>query len=279
MLKVNRHKLKSIKCDKLKIVHISDLHYTSKFDLNLFKKIIQNTKELRPDYIFITGDIVDYASVLNDKEISKNLLIFLESLSYISKVFISLGNHDLDSSNDTSKWKELLKNEENIYLLDNEIYSDFKVNIVGVTLPHNYYYGKPIENPRIITNELSKYTLDNKYNILLIHSPRKVFSKDVTNTKLLGSFDLILSGHMHNGLIPKFLTKFPSSTGLVSPSRSLFPKYARGKVTKKINNHECTLIISGGVLQISPNMPSYVKLFKSMYNSEIGLIEIRDKNE
>lgn len=281
MLKISKHKIDSRKIEKLKVAHISDIHYTKNFSLSLQRNIIRNIKEFIPDYICITGDIVDSINVIDDKEISKNLLIFLEALASISKVFIVLGNHDLDNNLDIymNKWKELLKNEENIYLLDNEKYSDFRVNVIGITLPHNYYSMKPYENPRILTGELNKYTLDDKYSILLIHSPRKVFTKDVINNKLFEHIDLILSGHTHNGLVPKFLNKFPGSRGLIGPSKTLFPKYARGVIRKKINNHECTLIITGGILKVTPSMPWYTKLFKKMYNSEIELIEIREKDE
>lgn len=284
MLKINKHKINSRNLERLNLAHISDIHYTKDFDLNLQKNIIRNMKEFGPDYICITGDIIDYSSILDDKEISKNLLIFLESLSSISKVFIVLGSHDLESKNKEfnsymKKWKELLKGEENIYLLDNEKYSDFRVNIIGITLPYNYYNNKPYENPRILNLELNKYTLDDKYSILLIHSPRRIFTKEVINNELLMHLDLVLSGHMHNGLMPKFLNKLPGSRGLISPSKSFFPKYARGTITKKINNHECKLIITGGILKVTPHMPFYTKMLKGMYNSEIELIEIRKKDE
>lgn len=284
MLKINKHKIDSRNLEKLKLAHISDIHYTKNFSLNLQKNIIRNIKEFGPDYICITGDIIDCAYILDDKEISKNLLVFLEALASISKVFIVLGSYDLGNNDNEfssyiQKWKELLKKEENIYLLDNEKYSDFRINVIGITLPYNYYNNKPYENPRILTNELNKYTLDDKYSILLIHSPRRIFTKEVINHKLLENIDLILSGHTHNGLVPKFLDKLPGSRGLISPSKNLFPKYTRGVITKKINNHECTLIITGGVLKVSPHMPWYTKIFKGMYNSEIELIEIRKKDE
>lgn len=284
MLKINKHKIDGRNLEKLKLAHISDIHYTKDFNLNLQRNIIRNIKEFGPDYICITGDIIDCSSVLDDKNISKSLLIFLEALASISKVFIVLGSHDLESSDKEfncymQRWKELLKNEENIYLLDNEKYSDFRVNILGITLPYNYYNNKPYENPRILTNELNKYTLDDKYSILLIHSPRRIFAKEVINNELFTHLDLVLSGHMHSGLMPKFLNKFPGSRGIVSPSKSFFPKYARGTITKKINNHECKLIITGGILKVAPRMPWYTKIFKGMYNSEIELIEIRKKDE
>lgn len=290
MFKINKHKIDTIKHFNLKVAFLSDIHYHKDFSFIVQHKIIDNIKYFNPDYICITGDIVDKPDILDNDITSKNLLVFLENLANITKVFIVLGSHDLEDVSDVGasfdnymyKWKELLKNEKNIHLLDNKQYEDKKVNIIGITLPFNYYHQKPIENVDIIIDELGKekYKLDNKYNILLIHSPRRILMpKAIYNIDLLKKVDLILSGHMHNGVIPKFLQKVPGHRGIISPQKTLFPKYARGTVTKMIYGHECKLIITGGVTKISPALPKYIKCLKRMYNNEIEFIKVSGRDE
>ncbi len=67
-------------------------------------------------------------------------------------------------------------------------------------------------------------TLDKtKLNIILCHDPK--YFKTFTNM----GFDLVLSGHVHGGII-----RLPLVGGLLSPHRTFFPKY--DKVIYKINN-------------------------------------------
>lgn len=61
-------------------------------------------------------------------------------------------------------------------------------------------------------------TLDKtKFNIMLCHDP-KYF-----DTFANMGFDLVLSGHVHGGII-----RLPLIGGLLSPDRTLFPKYDKG---------------------------------------------------
>ena len=57
---------------------------------------------------------------------------------------------------------------------------------------------------------------DTKFNILLSHNP--------TGAQILQdkNFDLVLSGHVHGGIIRLF------NKGLLDPARKLFPKYDKG---------------------------------------------------
>ncbi len=67
-------------------VHLSDLHldhYQPRHDL-----IVAAVGELRPDWIFITGDL------LNVPEGLPHMFRFLAGLREVAPVFITLGNHD-----------------------------------------------------------------------------------------------------------------------------------------------------------------------------------------
>jgi len=168
---------------EIKIVHLSDFH--SKNFGEREKKVLENLKQLNPDFIFITGDFVEWTTRdLNScqyfwKELSKN---------YPKRIFGVLGNHE----HRHPKFK-IIKNllaESGIEILDNKTKKikkneDF-IYLIGVDDPHEGYDNieKAMEG---IKNENPK--------ILLAHSPeifRKVKDKNI---------DLILVGHTHGGQI------------------------------------------------------------------------------
>ena len=82
----------------VKVVHIADVHwrglsrhqeYKETFEL-FFKKC----KELKPDYIYIGGDIVHSKTQNISPELIHHLSWWFEEMAKISKVVVILGNHD-----------------------------------------------------------------------------------------------------------------------------------------------------------------------------------------
>lgn len=288
MLKVNNYSITSKKVNNITMAFLSDIHYYENFDIKLEEELIKQVKQILPNYIFITGDIIDKASYLDMEFNRDKLLNFMKSLSSITKVFLILGGHDLEDvkEKDYTKykkiWHQLIDNKDNIYLLDDSIYTDDNINVIGITLEYEYYRTKPYENVDLIIEELneSKYKISNKkYNILLLHSPRRIITnKAVNNIPLLSSIDLILCGHMHDGVLPKFLKWLPTSIGLISPHKTLFPKYARGMIHKKTSNGDIFLLVSSGVTKISNSTPQFVKKLKWGYDNDIECIKVSDKN-
>ena len=288
MLKVNNYSIISKKVNNITMAFLSDIHYYENFDIKLEEDLIKKVKQILPNYIFITGDIIDNASYLDMEFNRDKLLNFMKSLSSITKVFLILGGHDLEDvkEKDYTKykkiWHQLIDNKDNIYLLDNSIYTDDNINVIGITLEYEYYRTKPYENVDLIIEELNKnkYKVSNKkYNILLLHSPRRIITnKAVNNISLLNSIDLILCGHMHDGVLPKFLKWLPTSIGLISPHKTLFPKYARGMIHKKTSNVNIFLLVSSGVTKISNSAPQFVKKLKWGYDNDIECIKVSDKN-
>lgn len=288
MLKVNNYSITSKKVNNITMAFLSDIHYYENFDIKLEEELIKQVKQMLPNYIFITGDIIDKASYLDMEFNRDKLLNFMKSLSSITKVFLILGGHDLEDAKeiDYTKykkiWHQLFDNKYNIYLLDNSIYTDDNINVIGITLEYEYYRTKPYENVNLIIEELNKnkYKVSNKkYNILLLHSPRRIItSKAVNSIPLLSSIDLILCGHMHDGVLPKFLKWLPTSIGLISPHKTLFPKYARGMIHKKTSNFDIFLLVSSGVTKISNSTPQFVKKLKWGYDNDIECIKVSDKN-
>ena len=223
------------------IVLISDLHYQDKKDIKVLNNLLDNIKKLKPDYICIPGDITDKAFIKDEEE----FIIWLKKLSKVSKVIISLGNHDFYINKYRKLYgqnKELLKkisNIKNIYLLDDQNIIIDNINFIGLTIPMKYY------KETYKSNDFYKY-LDNLninkkyYNILLCHSPLNICNKQILKNR---NIDLILCGHMHGGIVLKCMRKLFKQRGLISPNKRLFPKNVYGNL--KICN--TNIIISSGI--------------------------------
>ena len=206
--------------DGYRVVHISDWHETmyGKNNHRLIKKI----KKLKPDIIFLTGDLV----VKTHRDIEKTKQ-FLKDLNFCKSFYVS-GNHELMLNHEL--FEELYKTleENNVTILDNR-YEAFgsegsQIHLYGIM------YDTTIERAR---HELSdedffkfgrqRYTpfLQNmhkeNFNILLVHDP--------LNYKLYADLDmdLIYSGHLHGGGIRLF------GYGLAWPKKKIiFSKLAGG---------------------------------------------------
>ncbi len=74
----------------LKIVQISDLHFTDEMSDSFLDRIAERIKAIGPDLIFFTGDLITY-SELKDAERLKS---FLKTLQAPLGSFAILGNHD-----------------------------------------------------------------------------------------------------------------------------------------------------------------------------------------
>lgn len=255
-----------------KIVHLSDIHYEKGYSLKRFEILLKQIKEINPDYICITGDLIDTPFSLND---SKDLILFrdfLKELGYISKVIISIGNHEMKgltpfSFEQYNKVISKFKNISNVVVLSNELYKDDFL-FIGYNPPSSYYEKKE-EDASILINDFNKmdFPLEDKYCILLIHTPKDLLKDKIyLNIPLLSKMDLILSGHTHGGMVPTF---FPGHFGFISPSKKLFPSCVRGKLVR--NN--TTLIICSAIVRLS-NVSGLAKL-NDFYAMHINIISLK----
>lgn len=260
-----------------RICLISDIHYSTDYDLNIFDEIIDNIKSNRPDYICIPGDVVDDVTVLYENP--DILTEFIKKLSLIAPTIITKGNHD--ETKFIKHEHNYLTNEEyfmnlntieNVYYLDNKTLVRDNITFTSLNLSYGYYNNYN-ENYELFKKEMNKKINKinpMKYNILLCHTPIHVFKN---NEDIVNRFDLILSGHMHNGLVFDFLDK-KGNFGFVGPFRSFFPKNARGKITKIIDNKEKNLIISGGIIKFAHNSPKFFHKLNKLYPISIDYIDV-----
>ena len=264
------------------LIHLADIHFNINTKDKKLDKIKEEIHKNNPDYIVITGDIIDNPEITKDKVKIKKLLSFLTDIANFTKVIISLGNHDVFIQEDYKFFKNL--NElKNIYVLDNDIYLDETIYISGLTLPTNYYYNiTHNESKEALIAHLKKYKkLTNNLplsvpKISLIHSPIKLADKDVLT--ILKEYDLLLSGHTHNGMVPKILDKvFKPNQGIIAPNKRLFPEVARGKIITRLPNKDITLIINGAVTKLSERSAKILSKFNFVYNIDINKIIITSK--
>lgn len=266
---------KKLKKD-ITFIHIGDIHYNETTSTKKLEYIKYAIEDAHPDYIFITGDLLDRPKITKNKEKIKLLVSWLNSLGNIAKVFISLGNHDIILEEDY-KFFNKLNDINNIYVLNNQSYEDKNIFISGFTLPTNYYYNiekhedenallETLQNDFNLVTNLPK----KKYKVALIHSPILLSEKKVVEK--LKEYDLILSGHMHNGLIPRILDKIiKNNYGLISPDKRFFAKNTRGKIKTKYY----TIIITGGITKLSTSSTKILSKLNGLYPISINKITVK----
>lgn len=201
-----------------KIIQISDYHNTTNEMLN--KSVKEQIKDIKPNLIMITGDLIDSTYTNVNQAIS-----LIDSIKEVAPIYFVTGNHETWSEQYHDLYKELIKREVNV--LNNEkesIYQkDDYINILGVedseTIIDLRENLKGVEKDKDI------------FKILLSHRPEH-FEEYV---KL--DLDLVLTGHAHGGQI-RILNQ-----GLVAPNQGVFPKYTSGVITKD----NTTMIISRGI--------------------------------
>jgi len=232
---------KNIKDFRLAI--FSDLHYYPNYPSKILNNITKQIKNSNPDYILILGDILDSADYTD----LDGLKDFLTTIANIAPVIAITGNHDKKagyrhhwSNHENKELITMLNSIENIHLIDNNYYETKNINFNGITLPYEYYDRdeKYLDFQKIM-NETKLELKDKNYNITLIHSPINVYDFLKKNKDHnLNKTDLILSGHMHNGILPYWFTKiinklFHTTRGIISPNMTLLPKYSQGRVYER----------------------------------------------
>jgi hypothetical protein len=202
-LKVNEIEIKTDKIiagEEIKIIQITDLHNKRFFGNN--KAIYDGIRELNPDIIVLTGDIIDKRT--RDYQY---VYSFIDELMKINpNIYYVLGNHELSHEDINDYKKEIEK--RGVILMDNrtEKYGDISIYGVG-------YYDE--EYPGLI---------DDSFSLLLAHDASLAIFK-------YSDFDLVLSGHTHGGQF-----RLPFIGAVYAPGEGLFPKYAKGLY--KIDNEE-----------------------------------------
>jgi hypothetical protein len=160
---------------EIQAVQLSDVHLGPIRNHSFLENVVAKCNRLNPDVIFITGDLFDGSSQIDEK-IIKALNLFK------SPVFFTPGNHDyFQGLSEVCNAISLTQ----IHLLRNRVVQFGELQLVGVDYSYQNGYLK---------NTLDTLEIDNnKPTILLYHLP------DDFEVARQAGVDLQLSGHTHHG--------------------------------------------------------------------------------
>ena len=281
---------------KLKILIVSDVHFSFRLKNERLNKIYQKARELQPDYILSPGDLLDCNDMIDDPKEEKRLLKWLEKMGTIAPFILGLGNHDFYRRRPGTRdeWDVEFKDSffaqvaalPGVHLLNDNSFEDKNLFVFGYTQSPDYFdftyhsgeysvFHPADENRPQMLKELKKLQPHfqnlpkNKLKIALIHSP--VFLKDPEVTKYLTEFDYFVSGHMHNGVVPPVLNElWLSDRGFSAPGKKLGAKNTR----RTIKTADDKLIVSGAVTTIHGS--HMLHALNSAFPMFITLLEFSD---
>lgn len=222
------------------VLAFTDLHFSKEFGEQRLEKMQEIFQEVirreKIEYVCFLGDLIDSLVVMDDEELWRKLQDFLRDLGEILPVIIVLGNHDASRYEGREAFldvegREILKTRleqiPGVTVLGdgNEIFDDGKVRMLGVDLPEECYHFANFRSLRSAAEafrekmavSLSKLeTEDVRERYILMHSSR--FLREV---EIPGDV-VVLSGHMHDGVMPPVLDKVIgfSGRGLIGPGFS-----------------------------------------------------------
>lgn len=222
----------------IRFVMLSDLHDTDvTHDDN--KGLIEAVEALSPDFVILAGDVItSYVNPSRDHHISRE---FLGRLSSKFKIYYGFGNHEQRFRKDDEEYPGRFAEFESfvkscgidILSDSHKDLGDKNISIYGFDVPLEHYSrfrtGSIPEG--ILDEKLGELTKD-RYNILIAHDP------DFFDEYVSYGPDLVLSGHLHGGMIV-----LPGIGGIISPQLQLFPKYDFGVFSKR----DTTMIVSRGI--------------------------------
>lgn len=167
----------------LKIAHFSDFHYGRTTDINTLKNLVKEINLTKPDIVVFTGDLIDKDTKISEDEINK-LINALLNIDSVYGSFYVTGNHDIKFE----KYEEIFNNS-NFNNLNDKYEIILSKNGESIMISGTNYKSDLNYLEDIFKNELPEF----KINIM--HTP------DTYDNISNYNYDLIMSGHSHNGQI------------------------------------------------------------------------------
>lgn len=163
------------------IVMFADSHFGSVRNINFGQKLITKIENENPEIVLIAGDYYD-GPPANDEAIAN----LVSNLKTERGIIFAPGNHE-DYGNISNYKKFLL--DAGVEFLDNKTINIGGLQIAGI----NYNTGS---NNDTLTRTLNDLELkDDLPKILIKHAPTNLLAVEEAR------FDLVVSGHVHNGQI------------------------------------------------------------------------------
>ena len=191
-------------------VQLTDLHGAVFGENN--QALIDAVREQAPDYIFLTGDLLDqYRQTPHSYAVDLG-----RAMADIAPTYFVTGNHEW-ALPDIRGLKRALE-EAGVTVLTNESVvlerNGDRIVLAGIDDPNGFAGQK---TPEEVAQEV-RDAYGDPFWLLLAHR-NNYFESEYS---LLGA-DLVISGHGHGGLI-----RLPFTDGLFSVERTLFPSYTAG---------------------------------------------------
>ena len=214
-----------------RIVQVSDLH-NAEFGENQ-SKLLQTVKNISPDMIAVTGDLIDSSHTDVEKAMD-----FINGAVKIAPVYYVTGNHEAwtdkyeNLKEQMTKSGVIILSDQGITIKrDGSLIRLLGLNDPDFTIKHDMF-GEDAAMIDTKLKDMQKQSVNGEYTILLSHRP-ELFDVYVTN-----NVDLVLSGHAHGGQI-----RLPFIGELVAPNQGLFSKYTAGVYEKNQTN----MVVSRGL--------------------------------
>jgi len=160
-------------------IHITDLHldrYQPRHD-----RALETIANLKPDWIFVTGDLLNVPDGL------PHVFRFLSGLRELAPVYLTLGNHDHYSGIPIHRFSEMADRHKVTLLINQSAFvpvGSGELGIVGVDDPSLHRADLRCIPPRV----------PDRFMVLLAHAPNVLDHLDETH-----AIDLVLCGHSHGG--------------------------------------------------------------------------------
>ena len=204
--------------------------------MNLIKEKIKEIKlkslQNKIEKQGIDDDILRQILNLDIDVVAKVKLLTTDSYSKLSYLD-TINNLNAEELTKITK-SDFSEEVKNVILLNNDkVELDDSFTIYGFSHQVKYYLASTKEKIDLnyIEERIGKIDI-NKFNLLISHDPL------LYNLYSEYGFDMVLSGHLHGGII-----NIPFVGGLLSPDFTFFPKYYKG--VNKIGN--TNLVISRGL--------------------------------
>jgi predicted MPP superfamily phosphohydrolase len=179
----------------LTIVHFSDLHFTGRIGKAYFQEVVERASSLEPDFVAITGDLVDCDTCIDW------IPDTLGRLNSRYGSYFVLGNHDLLV--DTERLRRTLTDSGLVDL--GRCWREVPVRGTSLLWIGNEL---PWIRPAADLHDAPPPAPSGPLRIVLAHTP------DQLGWARANEADLLLAGHLHGGQI-----RFPILGPLLAPSR------------------------------------------------------------
>ena len=278
----------NINTDKIdrdrRILSLSDFHLTEDKGFEHLKEIKSKTDMTKISHIVMPGDIINDVNELKDNKFRNKVLQALSDFAEDKHVFLSAGNHDQMTLNN-KKWQrgdysllqETIKQLPKFHLLKNgEGITVNDITYSAFSPDYSYYEDEDKERNDLeaesdyeeafMKNYNANLFDNNTFNILLTHEPQSIIKLSTKKGSCIqDNTDLVLSGHMHDGMLPHFFKRFCGNIGVISPQMQIFPKYAHGTVEVG----DTTFVINGPV-----NARVESALINEIYGSNATVVDL-----